>query len=41
MAKELVTMSAKEIDRAEVIRKVLEKRLKQSKAAQLMGISVR
>ena len=41
MAKELVTMSAKEIDRAELVRKVLEKRLTQAKAALLMGVSVR
>lgn len=41
MAKELVTMSAKEIDRGDLIRRALEKRLKQAQAAQLMGVSVR
>jgi Helix-turn-helix domain len=41
MAKELVTMSAKEIDRAEMVRRVLEKRLTQAKAAGLLGMSVR
>jgi hypothetical protein len=33
MAKEFVTMSAKEIDRAELVRKVLENRLTQAAAA--------
>jgi transposase len=41
MAKELVTMSAKEIDRGDLIRRVLEKRLKQAQAAELLGVTVR
>ena len=41
MAKEFVTMSAKEIDRAELVRKVLEKRLTQAAASQQMGLSLR
>jgi hypothetical protein len=41
MAKELVTMSRKEIDRLEVIRRVLERRLSQVKAAELIGLSTR
>jgi hypothetical protein len=41
MPKGLVTMSAKEIDRGELIRQVREKRLTQPKAAALMGLSVR
>jgi hypothetical protein len=41
MAKELVTMSRKEIDRLEVVRRVLEGRLSQVKAAQLMGLCTR
>jgi hypothetical protein len=41
MAKELVTMSRKEIDRLEVVRRVLEKRLSQGKAAELIGLSTR
>src|SRR3954451_10390453 len=41
MPKGLVTMSAKEIDRAELIRRVHTKELKQAKAAALMGLSVR
>jgi transposase len=41
MPKGLVTMSAKEIDRAELIRRVHTKELKQAKAAALMGVSVR
>ena len=41
MAKELVTMSAKEIDRGELIRRVLEKRLRQAQAAQLLGVNAR
>jgi hypothetical protein len=40
MAKELVTMSADEIDRGDLIRRVLEKRLKQAQAAEILGISV-
>jgi hypothetical protein len=40
-AQELVTMSAKEVDRLEVIRRVLERRLKRGKAAQLLGITAR
>jgi transposase len=41
MPKGLVTMSAREIDRGELIRRVREKRLTQPKAAALMGLSVR
>jgi transposase len=41
MPKGLVTMSAKEIDRGDLIRRVREKRLTQPKAAALMGLSVR
>ena len=41
MPKDLVTMSAKEIDRGELIRRVRERRLTQPKAAALMGLSVR
>ena len=41
MPKEFVTMSTKEIDRGELIRRVREKRLTQAKAAALMGLSVR
>jgi len=41
MAKELVTMSHKEIDRLEAVRRVLEKRLSQVKAAGLIGLSTR
>jgi hypothetical protein len=41
MAKELVTMSRKEIDRLEVVRRVLERRLSQVKAAELIGLSTR
>jgi transposase len=41
MPKGLVTMSASEIDRGELIRRVREKRLTQAKAAALMGLSVR
>lgn len=41
MAKELVTMSTKEIDRADVMRRVLEKRLTQVKAGRLLGLSKR
>jgi transposase len=37
----LVTMSSREIDRGELIRRVRAKALKQRKAAELMGISVR
>jgi transposase len=37
----LVTMSAKEMDRSEVVRRVLERRLTQTKAARLMGVSAR
>jgi hypothetical protein len=40
MAKGLMTMSAREIDRGELIRRVREKRLTQPKAAALMGLSV-
>src|SRR3569832_2140485 len=41
MPTELVTMSRKEIDRLEVIRRVFESRLSQVKAGQLMGLSAR
>jgi hypothetical protein len=41
MPKGLVTMSSREIDRGELIRRVRAKELKQGKAAELMGISVR
>src|SRR3569832_1195398 len=41
MTTELVTMSRKEIDRLEVIRRVFESRLTQVKAGQLMGLSAR
>jgi hypothetical protein len=41
MAKELVTMSLREIDRLGVIRRVLEGRLAQEKAGQLMGLCAR
>jgi transposase len=41
MAKVLVTMSANEIDRGDLIRRVLEKRLKQAQAAELLGVGVR
>ena len=34
-------MSAKEVDRFEVIRRVLERRLKRGKAAQVLGITAR
>jgi transposase len=39
--KELVTMSAQEIDRGDLIRRILEKRLTQVKAAEILGINVR
>jgi transposase len=41
MAKGLVTMSADEIDRGDLIRRVLEKRLAQAKAAEALGLSAR
>jgi len=41
MPKGIVTMSTKEIDRGELIRRVREKRLTQAKAAALIGLSVR
>src|SRR3954468_13020630 len=41
MATELVTMSRKEIDRLGVIRQVVEGRLGQAKAGQLMGMGAR
>ena len=34
-------MSAKEVDRLEIIRRVLERRLKRVKAAQVLGITAR
>jgi transposase len=41
MATELVSMSRTEIDRLDVIRRVLERRLTQVKAAQLLGLGPR
>ena len=41
MAKELMRMSEREINRAEMVRRVLETRLTQAKAADLLGMSVR
>jgi len=41
MPKEFVTMSTREIERSELIRRVLEKRLTQMKAAAQLGLSVR
>jgi transposase len=41
MEEELVTMSARERDRLRVVEAVAERRLKQSRAAQLLGLSVR
>ena len=41
MAQELVRMSAKELDRVDVVRRVIEGRLTQVKAAELMGLSAR
>src|SRR5262245_20265023 len=41
MPKGLVTMSVKEADRLDVVRRVLERRLKQRKAAELLGVSAR
>ena len=41
MPKGLVTMSSREIDRGELIRRVRAKEIKQAKAAALMGLSVR
>jgi transposase len=41
MPKEFVTMSTREIDRGELIRRVREKRLTQPKAAAMLGLSVR
>ena len=41
MAKELVTMSRTEIDRMGVIRMVLEGRLSQGKAGELLGLGAR
>jgi transposase len=41
MPKGFVTMSTREIDRGELIRRVRERRLTQPKAAALMGLSVR
>jgi hypothetical protein len=38
---ELVTMSAREMDRLEVVRRVLERRLTRAKAGELMGLSER
>ena len=40
MGEELVTMSARELDRLAVIRRVAERSLTQAKAAELMGLCV-
>lgn len=37
----LLTMSAKEVDRAETIRRLLERRMSQKKAAEVLGVSAR
>jgi len=41
MAGEFITMSAKELDRLEVVRRVLEHELSQVKAAELLGLTSR
>jgi hypothetical protein len=41
MAQELVRMSTKELDRVDVVRRVIERRLTQVKAAELMGLTAR
>jgi hypothetical protein len=41
MAGEFITMSAKELDRLEVIRRVVELQLSQVKAGELLGLTVR
>jgi hypothetical protein len=41
MPEDLLTMSAKEVDRAGLIRRVLEGRLPQVKAAEMMGVTPR
>jgi transcriptional regulator with GAF, ATPase, and Fis domain len=41
MAQELVTMSAKELKRLEVIRRVVENRWPQARAAALLGLTTR
>jgi hypothetical protein len=41
MAQELVTMSAKELKRLEVIRRVVENRWTQARAAALLGLTTR
>ena len=41
MPEDLLTMSAKEVDRAGLIRRVLEGRLPQKKAAEMMGRTAR
>jgi len=41
MATELVTMSTRELDRLEIIRRILERRLTQTKAGELLGLSAR
>jgi hypothetical protein len=38
---DLVRMSTKELDRVDVVRRVIERRLTQVKAAELMGLSAR
>ena len=38
---ELYTMSTKEIQRLEVIQKLLSKEMKQIKASELLGVSIR
>ncbi len=41
MATELVTMSTRELDRLEIVRRVQERSLTQAKAGQLLGLSAR
>ena len=41
MPEALLVMSTKEIDRLDVVRRVLERRLSQKKAAELMGVTSR
>ena len=41
MALELVTMSTREIDRVDVVRRILEHRLTKAKAGELLGLSGR
>ncbi len=41
MATELVTMSTREIDRLDIVRRVVERRLTQEKAGELIGLTGR